>query len=170
MGCISDRQLLAGGPTGTGNIFGGYLSLINSVLKFNNISTAGLGLPAEYANAKQTAVTQSSIASFLSYAPPTSAGTYLILVSASVTSATAGVVSFPIAYRDASGDNVSATAISLFQLGTAAPASSFTTSAASRYWGFAVIDINNLGTNIVVSWTGGGTLAGFASASIYQLA
>jgi hypothetical protein len=45
----------------------------------------------------------------------------------------------------------------LLKSGTAAPALTFTSSAAGNYYGYADIDVNSAGTNIVVKLTFGGT-------------
>jgi len=151
------------------SIYGGNLFTDGIVKQFNGISTAGLGTDATYAAALQTAVTNTGVTSFLSYTPPGTAGNYLVNVSATVTSATSGVVEFELSYHDAAGATVTTVPISLFQLGTASPALSFTTSAASRYGGSMLIDIDNSASAITIKWVGGGTLAGFASASIQQI-
>ena len=85
-------------------------------------------------------------------------------------SATSGVISLTVSYTDSNGNALSNNAMPLFQQGTAAPATTFTTSAASRYSGSYVIDVNNAQAKIIVKWVGGGTSSEKVTAIIEQLA
>jgi hypothetical protein len=119
-----------------------------------------------YAATRQKSETGSADSNVLTLSAQPIAQTYRVKVAASVASATSGVIGFTVAYHDAEGGTVSATAISLIQLGTAAPALTFTTSAASDYYGEAVLDVDGSGSNIVVAWVGGGTTAAKVTATI----
>lgn len=121
------------------------------------------------AKTSQKSETQAADANVLTYAPPAVAGTYRVTYTASVSSATSGVVGFTLAYQDSNSNAQSATALSLFKFGTAAPANTFTVSAATDCGGSYVFDVDNSATNIVVAWVGGGTSVALVSAIIERL-
>jgi hypothetical protein len=117
----------------------------------------------------QKAETGTADASVLSYTPQAVAGTYDVCVVASVSSATSGVIGFTLGWTDSNGNAQTAVAMSLTALGTAAPALTFTTSAANNYSTCQEIDINNAAAAILVKWVGGGTTAAKVSATISRL-
>jgi hypothetical protein len=117
----------------------------------------------------QKAETASADANVLTYTPPAAAGSYRVNVAISVTSATAGVISYTVSWTDSSGNAQANIAGPLFQLGTAAPNTTFTTSAAGDYSGSMNIDINNAAASIIVKWVGGGTSVAKMSAVIEQI-
>lgn len=113
--------------------------------------------------------TNSADANVLTVTPPAVAGTYRACVSISVSSATAGVISWTLSWTDSNGNAQSNVVQDLFQDGTAAPATAYTTSAAGNYHFCREFDVNNVAANIVVKWVGGGTTAAKVSASIERL-
>lgn len=117
----------------------------------------------------QKAETGSADANVLTVTPAAVIGTYRACFVASVSSATAGVISWTLSWTDSSGNAQSNIAQDLFQDGTAAPATSFTTSAAGNYHFCRELDVNNAAANIVVKWVGGGTTAAKVSATIERL-
>jgi hypothetical protein len=122
------------------------------------------------ARISQKPETGAADAALLSYTPPAATvGTYDVCTVASVSSATSGVVGFTVSWTDSNGNAQSNIAMALTQLGTAAPALTFTTSAASNYSMCQEIDINNAAAAIVVKWVGGGTTAAKVSATISRL-
>jgi hypothetical protein len=145
-------------------------SRIGQIVTYNGVNTAGLGVPAIYGAISQVNVTSTANASLLSYTPPAQAGTYRVLLAVTVSSATSGVVSLTLTWKNAYSVSESAIAILLFQNQVATPATSFTTSAAGYYAGDQVIDIDNSQTPIVLGWVGGGTITAKVSATIEQMA
>ena len=108
-------------------------------------------------------------ANVLTVTPAASAGTYRACVVISVSAATSGVISWTLSWTDSNGTAQSNIAQDLFQQGTAAPNTTFTTSAAGNYNGCSVIDVNNAAANIVVKWVGGGTTTAKMSATVERL-
>lgn len=105
----------------------------------------------------------------LTCVPASVAGTYRISIAISVSAATSGVIAWTATYTDSNGNAQTPTNLSLFQNGAAAPALTFTTSAAGNYSAVQMIDVNNAGTNIVIKWTGGGTTTAKMSAMVEKV-
>lgn len=117
----------------------------------------------------QKAETGAADTNVLTLTPPASVGTYRVCFVASVSSATAGVISWTLSWTDSNGNAQANIAQDLFQDGTAAPATTFTTSAAGNYHFCRELDINNAAASVIVKWVGGGTTAAKVSASIERL-
>jgi hypothetical protein len=113
--------------------------------------------------------TTATDANVLTFTPPATVGTYRVSVAISVSAATAGVISYTVSWTDSNGNAQSNIAGPLFQYGTAAPNTTFTTSAAGDYKGDMVIDVNNAAASIIVKWVGGGTTTAKMSATIERL-
>jgi hypothetical protein len=96
-------------------------------------------------------------ATLLSCTPLSVAGTYRISLVMSFSAANTATIGWTATWTDSNGNAQTPTNLSLFQEGTAAPALTFTTSAAGNYYGSAIVDINNAGTAIVVKTTFSGT-------------
>jgi hypothetical protein len=137
--------------------------------KWNSETLAGLGWAYVRGVTSQKAETGSADTNVLTVTPASATGTYRACFVASVASATSGVIGWTLTYTDSEGNAQSSVAQSLFQNGTAAPALTFTTSAAGNYHHCAEIDVNSAGSNIVVKWVGGGTTAAKVSATIERL-
>jgi hypothetical protein len=105
----------------------------------------------------------------LTVTPPAAAGTWRACATISVSAATSGIISWTLSWTDSNGNAQSNIAMPLFQFGTAAPNTTFTTSAAGNYSGCSTIDINNVAANIVVKWVGGGTTTAKMSASVERV-
>jgi len=75
----------------------------------------------------------------------------------SVSAASAATLGWTATWTDSNGNAQTPTNLSLVQSGTAAPALTFTTSAAGNYYGDATIDVNNARENIVMKLTFSGT-------------
>ncbi len=150
--------------TATGNV-----TQTAKTTTYNNEATAGEGLAPIRGFTSQKAVTNAGDTNVLTVTPAAAAGTYRIAVQISLASATSGVVGWTATWTDSNSNAQTPTNLSLFQSGTAGPALTFTTSAASNYYAEAIIDVNNAGTNIVVKLTGSGTYSGKMSASIERL-
>lgn len=151
----SNRMQIAG-DTGTVNFY-------------KQISTAGIGLVPVYGATSQKTETATADASVLTYTPPATAGSYRVSVNISVSSATSGIIAWTLSWTDSNGTAQANIAMPLFQLGTAAPNTTFTTSVAGNYTGTSTIDVNNAAAAIIVKWVGGGTTAAKVSAIIEQL-
>ena len=76
----------------------GNLQFTGEITKYNNISTAGLGVTATYAAANITA--QSAAATITSYTAPASDGDYEVSASMNVTAATGISTSLTVTYTD----------------------------------------------------------------------
>lgn len=143
--------------------------LSQTVTNYNGVATAGGGVAAILGFTSQKAETGSADANVLTVTPPAAAGTYRVSVVVSVSSATSGVISWTLTYKDSNANTQTAVAQQIFQQGTAAPNTTFTTSAAGNYYGNVLIDVDNSATAIVVKWVGGGTTAAKMTASIQRL-
>ncbi len=137
---------------------------------YNGKSTTGQGVAPIVGGVSQKSETASADTSVVSFTPTDSTvGTYRVTWAASVASATSGVISFTLSYKDSNGNTQTNVAQSMFQAGTAAPNTTFTTSAAGNYSGTTTIDIDNTNTAIVLKWVGGGTTSAKVSAWIERL-
>jgi len=147
----------------TGNL---QLALIT---KYAGLTTAGTGVTAITAITSQKSESAAD-AALLSFTPPALAGSYRVRFVLSVATATAAVVGWTITYHDSNGTAQAPTNLSLLQMGTAAPALTFTTSTTNTYSGEVNIDIDNSATAIVVKFTlGSGSLTSKATATIERL-
>lgn len=133
---------------------------------YNAETTAGVGLAYERGVTSQKSETGSADSSVLAVTPASAVGTYRVCYTASVSSATSGVIGFTLSWTDSNGNAQSNIALSLFQGGTAAPALTFTTSAAGDYGNCFVFDVNSGAAAITLKWVGGGTTAAKVSAAI----
>lgn len=145
-------------------------STLHEYLAYTNGSaSAGMLVRRQPGATSQKSETTTADANVLTFTPPSTIGTYRACVVISVSSATAGVISWTLSWTDSNGNAQSNIAQGLFQQGTAAPNTTFTTSAAGNYNGCSTFDVNNAGANVVVKWVGGGTTAAKMSATIERL-
>lgn len=127
-----------------------------TVSQYNGINTAGNGIDAIHGATSQKTETGADT-NVLTFTPPASAGSYRIRFVMSVSAANAATLGWTVTYKDSNGSAQSPANLALTQLGTAAPALTFTTSAAGDYHGEADIDVDNSATAIVVKLTFSGT-------------
>jgi hypothetical protein len=172
-GCIAISGVFDCNANGNGLTIGssGQFTANSSgiITKYNNASTAGAGVAAILGATSQKAETGSADANVLTVTPASAAGTYNVCASISVASATSGVISWTASWKDSNSNTQTNIAMPIFQLGTAAPNTTFTTSAAGNYQGCSRIDVDNSGANIVVKWVGGGTSSAKMSATVERL-
>lgn len=133
--------------------------------QLQNMVKAGLVL----GSTSQKAETASADTNVLTVTPASEVGTYRVSVAISVSSASSGVISWTLSWTDSNGNAQSNVAQQIFQIGTAAPNTTFTTSSAGNYYGSALVDVNNAGADIVVKWVGGGTSAAKMSATVERV-
>lgn len=151
------------GTAATGN-----LDVGAKVTKYNNIATAGEGVPAIYSEAITS--TQTANATILTYAPPATAGRYAVSGVITTTSATnTGTVQLTLDYKDSQG---TAHTADIIPLTNAAGTTATTQTGASKEfhatpWCFT---IDNSATNIVVKVVVTGTVSYTGSAHIEQIA
>lgn len=139
-------------------------------VNFYNATTAvGQGLVPILGVTSQRAETTTADANVLTVTPPATVATYRVSVNISVSSATSGVIAWTLSWTDSNGNAQSNIAMPLFQLATASPNTTFTTSAAGNYTGTSTIDVNNAAAAIVVKWVGGGTTTAKMSAFIERI-
>lgn len=106
----------------------------------------------------------------LTFTPAATSGLYEVFFGLSLSAANTATIGWTATYKDSNSNAQTPTNVSLFQLGTAAPALTFTTSAAGDYYGFLIIDVDNSSTNIVIKLTFSGTsFSGKVSAAISRL-
>ena len=134
-----------------------------------NTNTSIAGPTPTIGNTSQKAETGSADANVLTVTPPSLAGTYRACFTASVSSATAGVIAWTLSYKNSNSVAQTNDTMPITQQGTAAPNVTFTTSAAGEYQGCWQFDIDNSGTAIVVKWVGGGTTAAKVSATVERM-
>lgn len=137
--------------------------------QYGAAALAGYGFPAIRGVTSQRNETTTADANVLTYTPPAVVGTYKVSVNISVSSATAGVIAWTLSWTDSNGAAQANIAMPLFQHGTAAPNTTFTTSVAGNYTGTSTIDVNNAAAAIVVKWVGGGVTAAKVSAVIERV-
>lgn len=157
----SSNTFISGGAGGT-SIFlcgAGLMALGNAtglLTVYNNISTAGNGLASIFGATSQRTESAADT-NVLTFTPPAAVGSYRIRFVMSVSAANAATLGWTATWTDSNGNAQTPTNLALFQTGVAAPALTFTTSAAGNYHGYVDIDTNNAATNIVVKLTFSGT-------------
>jgi hypothetical protein len=114
--------------------------------------------------------TTSADANVLTYTPVAAVGMYRACVVISVSAATSGVIAWTLSWTDSNGNAQSNIAQDLIQDGTAAPATTFTVSAAGNYHFCREFDVNNAAASVVIKWVGGGTTTAKMSASVERIA
>lgn len=123
----------------------GAMETASHFVTYNNIPTAGLGVPAIYQVGHGVGATT---AQTVTYTPPATAGCYIVTVAIQVT--TAGTSTIPtLSYHDASGNTVTSQAMSMKQVtSTSAPVTSIT---ATGYWAYDYpVSVDNSGSPITV--------------------
>lgn len=134
-----------------------------------NGTVAGQGVSAVRGVTSQKAETALDN-SVLSLTPPATAGSYRLRAVISVSAAASAVLGWTATWKDSNGAAQSPTNLSLFAQGTAAPALTFTTSAAGNYSGETNIDIDNSATAIMIKFTlASGTVTAKVTATIEQI-
>lgn len=109
-------------------------------------------------------------ANLLTCAIPAQAGSYRVRFVLSLSAANAATLGWTATWTDSNGNAQTPTNLSLFQEGTGTPATTFVTSAAGNYYGYADVDVNNAGTSVVVKLTFSGTsFTGKASATVERI-
>jgi hypothetical protein len=140
------------------------------IVQANGEATAGVGSSYLRGATSQKAETGAD-ANVLTVAPAAAVGAYRITVVISVSAATSATLGWTATWTDSNGNAQTPTNLSLHQSGVAAPALTFTTSAAGNYYGEAIIDVNNAGTSIVVKTTFAGTSVAYKiTATIERIA
>lgn len=146
----------------------GGLTLSGKATKYNNITTAGEGIPAIYSEA--ITLTQIANVTILTYTPPATAGRYVVSGVITTTSSTnTGTVQLTIDYKDSQGTTHTA---DIMPLTDAAGVTATTKTGASKEfhanpWRFT---IDNSATNVVVKAVITGTVSYTGSAHIEQVA
>lgn len=145
------------------------LYLAGKATQYNAITTAGNGLASIYGATSQK-VESAADANVLTFTPPAVAGTYRLSFVLSVSAAASAVVGWTATWKDSNGAAQSPANLSFIQSGTAGPALTFTTSAASNYYGEAHVDTDASATAIVIKFTlASGTVTAKASATIERI-
>jgi hypothetical protein len=140
------------------------------VVQANGEATAGVGSPYIRGTTAQRAEVGAD-ANVLTVAPAAAVGTYRITVVISVSAATAATIGWTATWTDSNGNAQAPTNLALVQSGAGPSALTFTTSAAGNYYGSAIVDVNNAGTNIVVKTTFAGTSVAYkVTATIERIA
>jgi hypothetical protein len=97
-------------------------------------------------------------------------GSYRIRFVMSVSAASSATLGWSATWTDSNGNAQAPRNLALVQSGRAAPGLTFTTSAAGNYYGYADVDVNSAGTDIVVKLTFSGTsFTAKVSASVEKL-
>lgn len=138
-------------------------------LAYNTETTAGVGMAYERGSTSQKNETGVD-ANILTVTPASAVGLYRISVVFSVSAANTATLGWTATWTDSNAHAQAQTNLALFKAGTAAPALTFSAAANDTYYGSAIIDVNNAGTNIVIKSTFTGTSIAYkASATVERL-
>jgi hypothetical protein len=152
---VSGRMLL--GNSGNQLATASNISASNSVFTIYNSETlAGNGMAYERGVTSQKAETGAD-SSVLAVTPASAAGTYCATFTQVLTAASSATIGWTVSWTDSGSNAQTPTNEPLFQSGTAAPALTFTTSAAGDYFGTVCFDVNSAGAAITVKTTFSGT-------------
>lgn len=144
------------------------LYLTRHIAEYNNVTTAGLGVPAIYSAPAQSA-TKTANFTVLTYTPPAAAGTYRVNGAITTTSSTnTGTVQFTLDYVDSQGTTHTADVIPVVN---AAGSVGTTGTAASKEFHSIpwVITINNSATAIVLKVVVTGSVSYTVTGSVEQI-
>jgi hypothetical protein len=145
------------------------VKVYQKVYDYNGTATAGNGLSAILGATSQKAETAADT-NVLTFTPPAAAGMYRVDFTLSLSAANTATLGWTATWKDSNGNAQTPTNLALTQVGTAAPALTFTTSAAGNYHGELILDVDNSATAVVVKLTFSGTsFAGKASATIERI-
>lgn len=145
------------------------LVLKAAISNYNNLVTAGQGVPPIYAATSQKNESATD-ATALSYTPPAQVGVYRVRGILDVSASSTGVVAISLTWKDANGTTHTATAITLYKKGVVA-GSLGPTVAAGDTWDFdETISIDASATAVVVGFTlTSGTVTLKLSATVERL-
>jgi hypothetical protein len=142
----------------------GGLAVKGSMAVYNNITTAGWGVPAIYGSGRVTGQTANAV-TVATYTTPAADGSYMIAASMNVTAFTSGTAGLQVTFTDETGNTIS---IPLNISGQAGPFLNVISSATPT--GGAVIQIRvKASTAITITSVITGTLTYNAEAYILQL-
>src|SRR5215470_9708530 len=146
------------------------LSITGKITSYSGVATAGQGAVVVVGATNQRSESAAD-ANVLTFTPPAAAGLYEIGVNVSVSAAASAVLGWTATWTDSNGNAQTPTNLALSQIstggasGAAAPALTFTTSAASNYSGNFQIDVGSGAVPIVIKFTlTGGTVTAKVSA------
>lgn len=123
----------------------------------NAVNTAGLGVVPIYAATSQKTESAAD-ANVLTYTPPAAAGTYRLLLTGSISAASAATLGWTATWTDSNGNAAAPTNLPVCLASTGVcGATTGALSAVDRFSGSFPIDINNSATNIVIKLTFSGT-------------
>lgn len=127
--------------------------------KINNENLAGVGTAFVRGQTQQKAETIAADGNVLTTTTPATVGEYRVSFVYSCSAMNTATIGWTATWTDSGGNAQAPTNLSLFQTGVAAPALTFTSSAAADYYGSILVDTNAAGTSIVVKTTSSGTSA-----------
>lgn len=150
------------------NITAGQIYTASTVGLYNNVATAGMGVPPIYASVTQKAESAADT-NVVTLTPPAATGTYRLSFVLDVSAATAATLGWTATWRDAGG-NAQAPANLAIQSNGGLEALTVAGAAGGSYSGSTIVQINNAATPIVIKLTFAGTsFTGLASATIERL-
>lgn len=135
--------------------------------KVAGVTTAGEGV-AIVQCATNAKTETGADASVLSCTPASAAGSYEACVSLDVSAASAATLGWTMTWTNSKGNANAPTNMSLFQMGVAAPALTFSAAANNSYYACVPIAVNNAGTAIVVKTTFSGTSIAYNASAIVK--
>jgi len=148
----------------------GKVTIHTLISSYQNILTAGLGVPAIYLatfQKNETGVADNNVGTYI---PPAVAGSYRASMSLDVSASAAGVCGWTISYKDSNGNAQTPTNIIMFASGVLAGGLTLMVAAGGHYFGYMDFDIDNSATNIVFKFTyTSGTLAAKMTVRLEQL-
>lgn len=137
--------------------------------KVAGITTAGEGVQFVVGATAAKAETGAD-ANVLTVTPPAAAGTYEVCVALDVSAASTATLGWTMTWKNSKGNANAPTNMSLFQMGVAAPALTFSAAANNSYYACVPISIDNSATAIVVKTTFSGTSIAYnATATITRI-
>ena len=134
----------------------GTLRLTGALNKYTNTTTSGNGIPVIFGSTSQKSESAADANVLTANLGAFGVGSWRVRFVMSVSAASAATLGWTITYTDSNSNAQTPTNLALFQMGTAAPALTFTTSAAGNYYGYADIDVSSSST-LVVKLTFSGT-------------
>lgn len=132
--------------------------------KIGGLTTAGQGAPVIVGVTAPKTETGAD-ATLLSVTPAAAAGTYEACVTLDVSAANTATLGWTMTWKNSKGNANAPTNMSLFQMGVAAPALTFSAAANNSYYSCVPISVDNSGTAIVVKTTFSGTSIAYNAAA-----
>ena len=168
----ASQTIYLGNDTPNAVDFNGSKAVVNTAgifTRYNNVATAGLGVPAIYASYTSASLT-AAVTNAVNYTPPATAGTYRLSIIVDVSTATTHSFTANLAYKNAAGTAITESCDFILQTLATGTVTKDVAAAngVKRYVANEVFAIDNSATAITLSTVGTFTTVTYRMAAILE--